>query len=1159
MSTTCRSVRLAIFAWLAFVAGAPAQTVTGSLTGVVVDHTGAVIVGAKVVVSDEKTGATRSAITGNTGGFVLVALPPGGYTVRIEAPGFRPYERRGLILTANERLALGTIELTVGQITETVTVEAQGPSLATESADNTALLSQSQLRDLMIRGRDIVNLLRILPGVSQVTGGADSLGGRYGSFVPNISGTRDQWNNILLDGQAANDVDILRAFSAATSVDAMAEVKVVLNAYLPEYGPNPGGTISVVTKSGTREFHGSAYWYKRHESLNANDFFLNRTGQPRPLYRLTNFGFTLGGPVYVPGRFNTSRDKLFFFFSHEDWRTRVPQSLLRFTLPTEAERRGDFSQTLDQNNRLVVIRDPLAGAPFPGNVIPAPRLHPEGHKLLGIFPMPNRLDRSQTLGAYNYEFQDFQDVPKRGQLLRLDYRPTDKDTLTLRPKRWWANTRAYTALAGFYGVPLVYHHYLYTHDAANATWTKILSPTLVNEFTAGFWGAKELGAPDRGGWAGEFDHLTRTRHGITFGQFTPRINPYGFIPEMTFGGVPSAPSFTIDARTPIDCGDEVLTLANNLSLIRGPHTAKFGFYLQRNWTSEGWRAPSFNGRFDFGRDLNNPFDANWAFANALLGNFASYTEATNRVIAEGKTLLVEWFAQDVWKVNRKFTLTYGARFSWFTPYRLRRGVGAALALDRYDLSRVPRFYRPAFDPSGRRVAWDPVTNLFRPAAFIGAFVPDTGDPANGTVLGTDRSYPEGFRRQQPVQVAPRVGFAYDLVGNGRTAIRGGFGVNKRVLERSGNFINPAANNPPVLFQPRIFYGSLDTFLQASGVLFPSAVNAWQRDDVVPSVYNWSFGLQQHLGWGTILEAAYVANVGRHLLQTVNLNTLPYGARFQPENADPTNPTRPLPDDFFRPFPGYGSITYYETSGTSNYNALQVSANRRFVEGFQFGVAYTWSKAMGLSAGEPGSVSRYISRRVWNYGPLSFDQTHMLVVNYLWELPNYGRLLPKGILRQIADNWQISGIVTFASGTPAGIGLTTTDGADISGGGDGTRVVVVEKPQLRRGERSFHRWFNTRAFARPAKGTFGNAASSVFRGPGINNWDLTVMKNIPVRGESRFLRLRCEMYNAFNHTQYASVDNTARFDPAGNQVNARFGQVTATRSPRVVQLSLGFYF
>ncbi len=215
--------------------------------------------------------------------------------------------------------------------------------------------------------------------------------------------------------------------------------------------------------------------------------------------------------------------------------------------------------------------------------------------------------------------------------------------------------------------------------------------------------------------------------------------------------------------------------------------------------------------------------------------------------------------------------------------------------------------------------------------------------------------------------------------------------------------------------------------------------------------------------------------------------------------------------------------------------------------------------MGLSPGEAGGVARYISRRVWNYGPLNFDQTHMFVLNYLWDLPKASRLWPNPVARHVLDNWQLSGITTFASGVPGGIGLTTTDGADITGGGDGVRVLVIDRPTLPRGQRNFNRWFNTQAFARPPRGNFGNAAPSVFRGPGINNWDLTVMKNFPLGSEQRFFRLRCELYNAFNHTQFAGVDSTARFDPAGNQVNARFGQVTSTRTPRVIQLSLALYF
>ncbi|MEK7750676.1 MAG: TonB-dependent receptor [Acidobacteriota bacterium] len=1151
-----RTFAIVLLAALLATLVAQGQTVTGAITGTVVDNSGAVVLGADVMLVNEATGATRRAVTKETGTFIFVAVPPATYTIAVEMAGFRRHERTGIILPANERLALGNIELSLGQVTETVTVVAQGAGVNTESADNTALLSQSQLRDVMIRGRDVMNLLKILPGVSQLAGGADSLGGRYGSTSPFISGTRSRWNNITLDGQQAGDIHLLEAFSSTTSVDAMAEVKVVMNAYLPEYGPNPGGSVTMITKSGTKEFHGNAYWFKRHENLNAKDFFANRSGLQKPIYRFSNFGFTLGGPAYIPNKFNRNKDKLFFFYSHEEWRTRVPQSLLRFTMPTELERRGDFSQTLDQSNRLVTVNDPLTGRPFPGNVIPANRIYHDGQALLNVLPLPNSLDRTRTLGAYNYEFQDFQDVPKRGQMLKLDIRPTDRDTITLRPKRWWANTGAYTALAGFFGVPLAYHHYRYEHRAANVSWTRIISPSVVNEFTAGFWGAKELGFPQQ---EGEFDPMLRSTHGIALKQFSPQNNPYGFIPEMIFSGIPSPPNFTIDARTPIDCGDEVFQLSNSLSVIKRGHTWKFGFYLQRNWSSEGIRANSFNGRLDFGRDVNNPLDANWPFATALLGNFRSYTEPTAKVRASGKSMLVEWFAQDTWKATRRLTLSYGARFSWLTPYRLRTGQGAALALDRYVFSKAPRLYEPAINPAGRREARDPVSGVFVPAVFIGAFVPGSGDPANGTVMGTDSTYPEGFRVQQPVQVAPRFGFAYDVFGGGRTAIRGGFGINKRALESSGDYINPAATNPPVIFSPQIFYGSMDTFLGASGALFPSAINAWQRDDIVPSSYNWSFGIQQNIGLATMLDVAYIGNVGRHLLQVVNLNTLPYGARFLPQNADPTGPTRALPDDFFRPYPGYGGISYRETAGTSNYNALQVAANRRFARGAQFGLAYTWSKAMGTSAQDGGGIARYISPRVWNYGPLNYDQTHMLVLNYLWDLPKATKLWNNAVVRHVLDNWQVSGITTFASGVPGGIGLSTTDGADISGGGDGTRVVVVAAPQLPRGERSFDRWFNTAAFARPARGTFGNAAATSFRGPGINNWDATLMKNFPLKSETRFLRLRCELYNTFNHTQFSGVDSTARFDPAGNQVNARFGQVTSTRSPRIIQFSLGLYF
>ncbi len=294
-------------------------------------------------------------------------------------------------------------------------------------------------------------------------------------------------------------------------------------------------------------------------------------------------------------------------------------------------------------------------------------------------------------------------------------------------------------------------------------------------------------------------------------------------------------------------------------------------------------------------------------------------------------------------------------------------------------------------------------------------------------------------------------------------------------------------------------------------------------------------------------------------QNRNINTIPYGARFEPQNQNPTVAGSPLLDDFLRPFPGYGNITFYKNAGTANYNALQVAAYRRFTRGLQFGLAYTWSKTMDYADGDRDGVAAYRPLRIWNYGKAGFDQTHVMVLNYTWDLPRASRIWNRAAMRQILDGWQISGITAFASGVPSGIGFSLVDSADLTGGGDGARIVVTGNPIQSRDQRSFDSWFNTAVFARPARGDFGNAPKDVIRLPGTNNWDLSIFKNIHLASETRYLQLRWEMYNAFNHTQFSGIDTTARFDSSGKQVNTRFCQVTSTREPRYMQLSLRLAF
>ena len=1124
------------------------QTVSGVITGAVTDPSGQVIVGAAVTLTNEHTAETRSTNTNETGTFTFPALPPSTYSLKIETTGFKTSQRTGIELTANERLSTGEIQLSMGAVSETVTVEAQGAAVQTSSAEHAAMLTPDQMSNMLARGRDVIGLLRVLPGVRYGTDPV-SLGGSYGTDTPEIGGAPNRTNTMTLDGLLSNDIGTPSVFSAPISMDAIGEVKALLNNYQAEYAGNGGAVINVVTKSGTRDYHGSGYWFKRHEMFNANSFFNNSNRVAKPLYRYSTLGASIGGPIYIPGKFNRNRNWLFGFFNLEDWNIKDPRGLQQVTTPTALERAGDFSQTLDVSGRLIVINDPLTRSAFPGNRIPASRINRNGLALLTLLPVPNFPNRDVSKGTSNSLFQESVVNPKRTHLFKVDVVPSAKDRIAVRGSAWFSDQQGYSVAGGASAWGLFKQCYCFTEKGLTVSYTRVFTPTVVNEFTGGLRHNAEHWYPVGG--QGEVDKVLRQKTGFLAGQWHPEINGQGIIPRVSFGGVPSSADVTYDDRLLTGGADATFTFNDNVTVIRGSHSLKAGFAASRIRNYEGEQSV-FSGTFAFGRDTNNPLDSNWAYSNALLGNFANYREATSRYGANMRQGVFEWFVQDNWRVTRRLTVDYGLRFSWYNNmYARYDGQQSLLALDRYDPRKAPALYRPAFDGAGRRVAQNPLNGEFLPAVFIGAFVPGSGDPAPGGVLSGDKSYPRGWVDQQPIQLGPRVGIVYDPFGKGKTAIRVGAGIlyNMRVSRW-----NASSKNPPATFTPITYYGNLDTFLQSAGVLFPSGTNSFDRNNKTPAVYNLTFGIQQEVGFATLIDVSYVGTLGRRLAQTRNLNTLPYGARFLPQNADPTSPGKPLADDFLRTFPGYSGITYSENAYSSNYHSLRVAANRRFTKGLQFGLAYTYSKLMDYSG-----IPMFRPVRVWSYGRSGSDQTHSLVLNYIWDLPHPGKVLRNPVVHHALDNWQISGITAFVSGQPSGVGFGTVDGADLSGGGDGTRIIVTGKAQLPHGERSLARWFNPAVFARPPKGDPGNAPKDVFRGPGHNNWDLSLMKNVPVFSESRYFQFRWEMYNAFNHTQFSGVDTTARFDAQGNQVNGRFGQVTSSRSARVMQLSLRFAF
>ena len=1126
-----------------------AQSITGSLAGVVTDPTDAAIPKAAVVLRLNATGAERTADTNEAGRFFFGSLQPGAYTLTIEAAGFRRLERTNVNVTAAETVSLNDLKLTVGQVSDSVVVEAQAAVVQSQTAERAGVLTGSQVQNLAIRGRNVTSLVSLLPGVVDL----DDSENLAVNWNFNVQGNRRNTNNLTIDGATVNAIGNNFNSVVAVSMDAVAEVKVLLSNYQAEYGRMSGANVSIVTKSGSKDFHGLASYYKRNEALNANDFFNNRLGRVRPRYRFDTWNYNVGGPVMLPGAGRRLKDKMFFFWSQEFWPLSVPTALAQRTTPTALERAGNFSQSLDVNNALIVVRDPFNNrTPFAGNVVPASRIDTNGRALLNFLPQPNFTDRGISRGQFNYVFQDVVDQPKRTDTLKLDYNVTASDIVTF----------SYSARNdindGKVGIPAGTGNYdVYRQRSENlgklflGRYQKIFSPTLINEFN-GSYSTRPLNnsiSDDA------LASIQRDKIGFTLGQLNPPSNPLNLIPNMSFGGVPNAVAVSMDGRTPLTTTHEIISISDNLTKTFTSHTLKLGFYYDRLWAENQPTGGAFNGSFNFGRNVNNPLETDYAFSNAIVGVYNQYDEPTARVFPVNYATNIEWFVQDNWKVNRKLALDFGVRFHYLPQSWIDGDAMSGFRADAFNRGQAVSLIEP-FRQGTARVGRNPNTGEIVPAALIGAIAPGRGNPANGMVSPlTDSSIPRSLMKEPGVLLAPRVGFAYDVSGNGKTAIRGGFGMFYNRMSH-GVVLTDFAAQPPIINLPTLFYGTMSTLRNATGVQFPANVLGLDPNAKIPSVMNFSLSVQRDIGFGTIVDAGYAGSLGRNLLWQRNLNALPLGTNFLPSSRDTTN-NAVLPVNFLRPYTGYGNLNLREPGASSNYHSFQLSVNRRFASRLQYGVSYTWSKSLDYNSDDAATVSNIIPVRVWNYGLSSFDRAHVLKVNWLYDLPN--AVERNNPLRWVVNDWQVSGIYTASTGAPAGIGFSTVNPVDITGSPtEGARIVLNGEPSLGRGERTFSRWFDTSVAALPAVGTIGNAARTNIRLPGINNWDLTAYKNF--RFKERFsTQLRAEFYNAFNHTQYSGVDTTARFDAQGRQVNTQFGQVTATRIGRRIQLAVRVTF
>ena len=1250
----CRTiVRCTVFMLtIALATCALAQTSSGEIAGRVLDSTGAVVVGASVTLTNQATGDARTATTNESGAFRFVAVQPGTFTVSVKAANFKQLDKRDLQLSASERLSAGDLKLDVGTGSETVEVTAEATPVQSDSAERSAVIDSKELSTLMTIGRDPLGLLRVLPGVVKDGGGNSSLGTEGAGTV---SGVRESSNAVSIDGVLGNPRGDGNKLDTPLTMDSVSEVKVVLNSYQAEFGQSSGAIINLTTKSGTKDFHGSAYYYGRNDALNANSWFSNHKGQPRGLYRYNTWGYTIGGPAYIPKVFNTKKDKLFFFFSQERWPTKTNSGYRLFNMPTQAERNGDFSNSYDSSGNKIYVKDPLLNKPcnskdqsgcFPGNIIPANRINPNTQKLLNIFPLPT-LDCTPkgaggiaacpttnglaTGSPYNYSIFAPRNEPTDESVLRIDYNISNRWKMFFRGLRLFKENSGLTSTTDKmdWGIP---QYYRTPARNAGLNVTYVATDTLVNEFTLGYANWDEI----QGFTGTKFqEQLSKSKLGIALGQNNADQNPLGLVPRITglssksgsgTFSINNAPNIDFDNRFPMHNSTGTWEITDNVTKIWHQHTFKGGIYYQASRYLQRHIGSIFNGNFNFGANSSSPYDTQYAFSNMLLGSYSSYQEGSNVVNYAPHWNVLDWFVQDHWKARHNLSLDYGIRFSYDLPTTLIPGMGASFAADRYDANAVPALYFPvkysALSTAGKnackglsltapsRCAQNPNNaNDVRPDTFIGTFVSPFG--YTGTVINTDNTYPRSLRDSNGVLFAPRFGIAWDPFGDGKTAVRLGGGIYYNSREGAGtvgdySLIAPLVTNASVGFGQITGQnfasgcGANNTCYGAGSQVNPGPLDSrvLEKNRKIASTVSVNFGVQRNVGFDTVVDVAYVGTFSRHLSQQYDLNAIPYLAQLDPKYVDTsqtgqncfyyapnhggTTLCQPklLNDNYFRPYLGYENITLRDYGGNANYNSLQVAVNRRFARGLQFGVSYTFSKTLTdtfSSVGNDGvnaNVANFQNPRFWNYGLADSDRPHQLVVHWTATIPRASRLWDNPVMKAIGDNWEWSGIAEFVSGRPYGVSMSGAP--NLTFGGDGARVLLTgplyaDKSQVH----NDLQFINRDSFTMPPVGVVPTpdmpniTRRVVFRGPGTNNWDMALQKNIPITERVRF-SLRAEAYNVFNHVSFDGVDTTAAFDTSTTCTGAAasdprcgsglikssstFGQVNSERNPRILQLS-----
>ncbi len=1085
---------------------AAAQTIVGRISGTVTDSTGAVVPGAKITALDEATQLTRTAVTGDEGFYVVTNLPVGAYTVSAEKEGFRKAVRKDLSLVADGRV---TVDFTLepGAVAQTVEVMAQGETVNTTSGEIARVVDHQQVTELALNGRNYMQLVTLIPGAVILDENQLELTVSLSVSQAAVNGNRPNYNSLNVDGGQNLDSGSNNSPINNVGIDFIQEVNIKTSNFSAEYGRNAGAAINVVTRAGGNSFHGGLLEYFRNDVLDARNTFSPRVSA----LRFNDFGWNLGGPI--------KREKL-FFFAGQEWKyiRRLTNPTLR-SLPTRAERRGDFSGRTGTLN-------------LPGTTTPVPNrnvgslITPDGKAIAAVYDYAERVASSyvDTPTGNNAIFQNPNPFNWREDIMRLDYRWSPQHNFYYRyvhdhydliePGGTFINSQ----------IPTISSNRLrpgYSHQFVH-TW--LLTPSLINEakFNTS-WNGQRI--PPVG------DAWNRSAYGFTFPQlFKGQGRFEDSIPGVDISGFATFRGASGSLLSPVTD----VAVSDNLTWNHGRHTLKTGMIVIRNRKDQNGRT-DYAGMVSFSTSGNARSTGN-AFADALLGNFRTYAEADDDPLGFFRFTQVEAYVTDSWKTARRLNLEMGVRYQYGQPIYTQANNIVNFDPSRYDPAQAVRV-----NLNGTLVPNS--GNRFNGLIRAGDGVPNDElgrvPLGNSTqVLAVPAGAPRGLYEPQHL-FGPRLGFAWTPFGDSRTAVRGGFGI---FFDRpEGNLIFSTLNIPPFLNTVQFENGNLSN--PSGGT--PSAlapfdtINTIHPKLKIPYTMNWSLSVQRELPRGVFLEVAYVSNNGRHLLRQPDVNQ----ATFEVLAANAALPSaQRASTNALRPYKGFSQIRMRLSDSTSNYNALQVYATKR-KGNLTMTTTYTWSKALSDSSGNGDNLEDPFNRR-FNYGPTTFDRRHIFVTTYTYRIPW------KWAARAVLGGWGVSGITRAQAGqlySPAGNTSTGTRRADYLGG-------PVELPS---DQRTTDRWFNTAAFRTAPDTSRGNAGVGIIPGPGLYLWDFSLRKRFTLPWENMRLQFQADFFNAFNRANYRFATGT---NPATVTTTDRaYGAINSAGPSRNIQFGLKLSF